>query len=99
MNDEGRPRGIAFIKYTSKDGVEAALKFDNTEYGGRTINVSKAGEGGKGKDGKGKGKDGKGKGKDSKGKGKGKKGKGKVSSEAKAKSSGAIIEGSGERKK
>merc|ERR1712087_719373 len=77
LNDEGKPKGIGFIKYKIEEGVDAALKFDSTEYGGRTINVSKAGEGGKGKDGKGKGKD-------SKGKGKGKKGKGKVSSEAKA---------------
>merc|ERR1712147_407993 len=80
MNEEGKPRGIAFIKYTSKEGVEAALKFDDTEYGGRTINVSKAGEGGKGKDGK--GKDGKGKGKDGKGK-KGKDGKGKSKGKSK----------------
>merc|ERR1712054_261840 len=60
MNEEGRPKGIAFIKYKSQEGFDAAIKFDNTEYGGRTINCSKAGEGkGKGKDGK--GKDGKGK--------------------------------------
>merc|ERR1711972_1195552 len=91
--------GIAFIKYTDEKGMDAAIKFDNTDYGGRTIFVSKAGEGGKGKDGKGKGKDGKGmdgKGKD--GKGKGKKGKGKASTEAKAKSSGCIVEGAGEKK-
>merc|ERR1712129_248616 len=72
MNDEGRPRGIAFIKYKEEKGVEEALKFHETEYGGRTISVRKAGDSkGKGKDGK--GKDGKGK----DGKGKGKKGKGK----------------------
>merc|ERR1712050_160960 len=52
-NEEGNPKGIAFIKFKNQEGVDAALKFDNTEYGGRTINVSKAGEGGKGK-GKGK---------------------------------------------
>merc|ERR1712232_483216 len=91
----GRPRGIAFVKYTSKEGLEAALKFDNTDYGGRTINVSKAGEGGKGKDGKAKGK-----GKDGKDKGKGKKGKGKgkAPSESFAKSSGCIVEGAGDKK-
>ena len=33
MNEEGRPRGIAFAKYTSKAGVEAALKFDNSDSG------------------------------------------------------------------
>merc|ERR1712060_202778 len=74
LNEEGKPKGISFIKYKAQEGVDAALKFDNTDYGGRTIFVSKAGEGGKGKDGKGKGKDGKGK----DGKGKGKKGKGKA---------------------
>merc|ERR1712196_495857 len=68
-NDEGQPRGIAFITYASKAGVDAALKFDGDDYGGRTLKVNLAGAGkGKGKDGKGKGKDGKGKGKDGKGK-------------------------------
>merc|ERR1712118_284445 len=90
-NEEGRPKGIAFIKFTTQEGMDAALKFDNTDYGGRTINVSKAGEGGgsKGKDGKGKGKDGKGKGKD---------GKGKATPESKAKQSGSIVAGEGEKK-
>jgi len=100
LNEEGNPRGICFIQYTSEEGVDAALKFDNTDYGGRTIFVVKAGEskGGKGKDGK--GKDGKGKGKDGKdkGKGKGKKGKGKPTSESKAKATGAMVEGTGEKK-
>merc|ERR1719174_2303314 len=76
LNDEGSCRGIAFIKYTSKEGMDKAMAFNETDYGGRTIYVTDAAikpEGkGKGKDGKGKGKDGKdGKG----GKGKGKKGK------------------------
>merc|ERR1711920_4428 len=87
-DDQGRIKGIAFITYKTKAGVEKALKFDGDDYGGRTLKVNMAiprdkGKGGKGKDGdkgKGKGKDkGKGKGKD-KGKGKGKdkrKGKGK----------------------
>jgi len=66
-NDEGRPRGCAFITYTTDKGVEEALKFNNTDYGGRTIRVNKASEGAKGKGekgekGKGKGMDGKGKG-------------------------------------
>merc|ERR1711988_730617 len=52
MNEEGKPKGIAFIKYKSQEGFDAAIKFDNTEYGGRTIFCSKDG---KGKDGKSKG--------------------------------------------
>merc|ERR1712087_598635 len=64
LNDEGNPKGISFIKDKTQEGLEAALKFDNTDYGGRTIFVSKAGDGGKGKDGKG----GKGKSKDGKAK-------------------------------
>jgi len=74
LNDEGKPKGIAFITFKTKAGVDAALKFDGDDYGGRTLKVNLAGQGGKGKDGKskGKGKDGKGKdGKDGKGKGKG----------------------------
>merc|ERR1712185_91575 len=90
--------GIAFVKFKTQEGFDAALKFDNTEYGGRTMGVSKAGEGGKGKDGKGKGKDGKGKGKDGKGKSKGKGKKGGVSSEKKAAQNGAMVESTGEKK-
>lgn len=96
LNEEGNPRGICFVKYTAEAGVDAALKFDNTEYGGRTINVSKAGEGGKGKDGKGKGKDGKGK--DGKGKNGKAKGKGKAPSAAFARGTGCIVESAGEKK-
>jgi len=88
--EDGRPKGIAFVAYATKEGFEAALKFDATEYGGRTIYVSQAGEGGKGKDGK--GKDGKGK----DGKGKGKKGKGKgMSSERMAAKDGSMVESTG----
>merc|ERR1712187_926290 len=83
LNEEGKPRGIAFVTYKNKEAVEKALAFDGTDYGGRTLKVNLAGQGkgdskGKGKDGKDKGKDAKGKGKDAKGKGKGKKGKGKA---------------------
>merc|ERR1712066_1192018 len=98
LNDEGSCRGIAFIKYSDKDGCDKVIKFNETDYGGRTIYCSMAGDNegkGKGKDGKGKGKDGKGKGKDGKGKAKGKGKKGKASSEAKATSSGAIVESTG----
>merc|ERR1711920_533040 len=106
LNEEGLPKGICFIKYAREDGVNAALKFNNTDYGGRTILVLKSESQGKGKDGKGKGKDGKdgkdgkGKGKDGKDKGKGKKGKskGKASSEAKAKHTGGIVESTGDKK-
>merc|ERR1712129_95380 len=66
--EDGSPKGIAFIQYSDAKGVTKALEFNQTDYGGRTIAVEKAGEGGKGK-----GEDGdKGKGK---GNGKGKKGK------------------------
>merc|ERR1712194_38407 len=47
MNEEGRPKGIAFIKFKGPEGVEAALKLDETDYGGRTVNVSKAEDRGK----------------------------------------------------
>jgi len=94
-NEEGQSRGIAFIVFKSKEAVEKACAFDSTDYGGRTIYVSPAGEGGKGKgkDGKGKGKDGKGK--DGKGKSKGKKGKGGLSEEKKAAKDGAMVESTG----
>merc|ERR1711985_783 len=98
LNDEGSCKGFCFIKYTSKEGMDKALAFNETEYGGRTIFCSDAAikpEGkGKGKDGKGKGKDG---GKDGKGKGKGKGKKGKGSSEAKAKNTGALVEATGKK--
>jgi len=42
MNEEGRPRGIAFIGYKTQEGLDKALAFEGTEYGGRTLNVSKA---------------------------------------------------------
>merc|ERR1712087_911551 len=62
LNDEGSARGIAFIEYKDKESVEKALKFHETDYGGRTLSVRMSGEDkgkGKGKDGK----DGKAKGK------------------------------------
>jgi len=95
LNDEGSCRGIAFIKYADKEGMDKAMAFNETDYGGRTIFVSDAAikPEGKGKDGKGKGK---GKdGKDSKGKGKGKGKKGKAPSESFAKSTGAMVESTG----
>merc|ERR1712151_1035712 len=79
-NEEGGFRGIAFIEFKTKEGFEAALKFNEDTYGGRTIYVSKAGEG-KG---------------DGKGKGKGKKGKKDgLSTEAKASKNGSMVESTG----
>merc|ERR1712187_1060453 len=88
LNEEGKPRGIAFVTYKDKEAVDKALAFDGTDYGGRTLRVNLAGQGkgdskGKGKDGKDKGKDAKGEGKDAKGKGKGKKGKAPIEFEGK----------------
>merc|ERR1712013_393711 len=88
-------KGIAFIEYETKEGLEAALKFDGDSYGGRTIGVAKAGDGpAKGEKGDKKGDKGK-KGKD-KGKGKGK--KGGLSTERKAAKDGAMVEATGEKK-
>merc|ERR1711935_1045915 len=87
----GTCKGFCFIKYTSKEGMDKAMLFNETDYGGRTIFCSDAAikPEGKGKDkGKGKGKDGK--------DGKGKKGKkGKASSESFAKNAGAMVESTG----
>merc|ERR1712007_338890 len=60
LNEEGTCKGIAFIQFTNKEGMDKALAFNETDYGGRTIYCIPA----ENKDGKGKGKDGKGKGKD-----------------------------------
>merc|ERR1719453_2160173 len=40
-NEEGQCKGIATIKYKSQEGVDKALKFDSTDYGGSTIYVAK----------------------------------------------------------
>merc|ERR550514_720335 len=58
LNDEGSCRGIAFIKYADKAGMDEAMKFSETDYGGRTISVTDAADKPDGKA-KGKGKDGK----------------------------------------
>merc|ERR1711957_559742 len=95
LNEEGGIKGFAFIKYASKGGMDKAMAFNETDYGGWTIYCSDAsikpeGKGkSKGKDGK----DGKGKGKDGKGKGKGK--KGKANSEAFVKNTGVMVESTG----
>merc|ERR1712159_584483 len=49
LNDEGKLRGIAFITYATKEGLEKALEFNDTDHGGRTIGVSEAADKGKGK--------------------------------------------------
>merc|ERR1712085_208904 len=73
MNQEGKPKGIAWVTYKTQEACDKAMVFDGTDYGGRTLQVNKA-DGGKGKGKSGKdGKDGKDKGK---GKDKGNKGKG-----------------------
>merc|ERR1719247_3914299 len=56
LNDEGSCRGIAFIKFANKEGMDKAIAFNETDYGGRTIYCSDAANKpeGKGKD-KGKG--------------------------------------------
>merc|ERR1711862_497147 len=84
LNDEGKARGIAFIVYQDEESCDKALKFHETDYGDRTLSVRMSGDGG---------------GKGDKGKGKGKKGKkGKAPSEAKAKNTGCIVAGAGEKK-
>merc|ERR1712232_39825 len=45
LNEEGRPKGIAFIEFSNEEGLKKAIEYDNQEYGGRTINVAKAGDG------------------------------------------------------
>jgi len=87
LNDEGNARGIAFIEFKDKESCEKALKFHETDYGGRSLSVKMSGDG-KGDKGKG-----------DKGKGKGKKGKkGKAPSESFAKNTGCIVAGAGEKK-
>jgi len=90
LNDEGSCRGIAFIKFTEKEGMDKALAYNETDYGGRTIFCTPAADK---PDGKGKGKDGKGKDKGKKGKGK----KGKAPSASFAKSTGAMVESTGKK--
>merc|ERR1711971_981399 len=60
LNEEGKCKGIAFVQSKEAASFEKANEFNETEFGGRTMFVSQAGEGGKGKS---KGKDAKGKGK------------------------------------
>lgn len=41
-DDRDRFKGIAFITFKTKAGVEAALKYDGDDYGGRTLKVAMA---------------------------------------------------------
>jgi RNA recognition motif-containing protein len=66
-SESKRAKGIAFVKFFDEVGYQAAMKLNDTDYGGRSIFVGSAAET-REKTGKGKGKDGK----DSKGKGKAK---------------------------
>mmetsp|Transcript_41908 Transcript_41908/g.98249 ORF Transcript_41908/g.98249 Transcript_41908/m.98249 type:complete len:487 (-) Transcript_41908:279-1739(-) len=52
--DDGSFKGFAFVTYKSKEGVDAALKFNGDEYSGRTLKVNVAGQGKGGGKGKGK---------------------------------------------
>lgn len=95
-HEDGRPKGFCFIKFKTLEGVEAALMFDNTDYGGRKINVHKnqpatqRNNEGRGKNVKGNyGKDNDGKGKV----GKSKFGKGKGEFKGEDKSTEAVFEG------
>jgi len=90
MNEEGRPRGLAFIKYSTAAGMEAALKFNGSDYGGRYLEVMPTWNDAELASVKGKAA---GKGQD-KGKGKGDKGKGKDRGEDKGKSKGSGNAGS-----
>jgi len=55
--ENGLSRGIAFISFATKAGLDAALKYDGEDYGGRVLQVYKAEDrkGGKGSKGEGKG--------------------------------------------
>eukprot|EP00928_Gymnodinium_smaydae_P082199 TRINITY_DN65593_c0_g1_i1.p1 TRINITY_DN65593_c0_g1~~TRINITY_DN65593_c0_g1_i1.p1 ORF type:complete len:376 (+),score=77.72 TRINITY_DN65593_c0_g1_i1:86-1213(+) len=98
LNDEGSCKGIAFIRYKTKESCDKAIEFDNTDYGGRTILVAMAGQGGgKAKGGKEKGSGGKGKGKQDGAKSKGGKGKAKASKGPPPKHTGAMVQSTGVR--
>merc|ERR1711877_6798 len=50
LNDEGKPRGIAFIEFKDKDACDKALKLNESEMDGRSLSVKMSGDGnGKGK--------------------------------------------------
>merc|ERR1711971_1073276 len=82
LNEEGKPKGIAFIQFKDKDSCDKAVAMTDTEMDGSSLRVKMSG------DGKGKGKDGKGK--DGKGKGKGKGKKGGMSADKMAAKDGSM---------
>lgn len=88
LSEEGTCRGFCFVKYSTKEAMDKAMAFNETDYGGRTIFCSDASIKPEGK----------GKGKDKDGKGKGKKGKkGKAPSDSFAKSTGALVASTGKK--
>merc|ERR1711988_1775546 len=76
LNEESKPKGIAFITFKDKDACDKAVKMTDTEVDGSSLRVRMSGEG---------------KGKDGKGKGKGKKGKNGMSAEKTAAKNGAMV--------
>jgi nucleolin len=43
LNEQGQSRGIAFIDFADKSGVDESLKFNNTDLDGRTIRIEESG--------------------------------------------------------
>jgi len=43
-NEEGRPRGFCFVKFSNADGAKAALQLNGKEFLGRTLRISSAGD-------------------------------------------------------
>jgi len=42
LNDQGKPKGIAWIRFASEEAFEKALSMDDSDYHGRTIRVEAA---------------------------------------------------------
>merc|ERR1712232_528582 len=51
LNDESKPKGIAFITFKDKDACDKAVKMTDTEVDGSYLRVKMSGEGKDGKDG------------------------------------------------
>lgn len=49
LNEDGNPRGMAFIQYADQESVDKALGFHDSEYGGRWIQVRLSSDNTKGK--------------------------------------------------
>lgn len=48
--EDGRSKGVGFVGFDAAEGVDAALRFDGSDYMGRTLRVSRSGERGPKKD-------------------------------------------------